>query len=78
MSINSQAHIVLDVQDDTSLTILDPRDGSEVGTLPCAVREQVSLAVSLARSSAVAAVILPSFSCMRFSAREDWRASTAP
>ncbi|MHA7145499.1 aldehyde dehydrogenase family protein [Arthrobacter sp. TmT3-37] len=50
MSINSQAHIVLDVQDDTSLTILDPRDGSEVGTLPCAVREQVSLAVSLARS----------------------------
>jgi betaine-aldehyde dehydrogenase len=50
MSINSEAHPLLDVQDDGSLTILDPRDGSEVGTLPSANRDQVALAVSLART----------------------------
>ena len=50
MSINSQAHTLLDVQDDESLTISDPRDGSEVGTLPSANRDQVALAVSLARA----------------------------
>lgn len=33
-----------------SLTICDPRDGSEVGTVDCAGREQVALAVQLARS----------------------------
>ncbi|WP_394252300.1 aldehyde dehydrogenase family protein [Arthrobacter pityocampae] len=39
-----------DVRGNESITIVDPRDGTEVGTLPCAVREQVSLAVSLSRS----------------------------
>ncbi|WP_104178946.1 aldehyde dehydrogenase [Arthrobacter sp. B0490] len=50
MSINSQAHTLLDVEDDESITISDPRDGSEVGTLPSANRDQVALAVSLARA----------------------------
>ncbi|MUK03527.1 hypothetical protein GM708_17440, partial [Vibrio cholerae] len=50
MSINSQAHTLLELQDDASITIHDPRDGSEVGTLPCVAREQVALAVSLART----------------------------
>ncbi|MHA7190914.1 aldehyde dehydrogenase family protein [Arthrobacter sp. MDT2-16] len=50
MSINSQPPTLLDVQDDDTITITDPRDGSEVGTLPCAAREQVALAVALART----------------------------
>ena len=50
MSINSQEHPLLEVEDDRSITIQDPRDGTEVGTLPCANREQVALAVALART----------------------------
>jgi betaine-aldehyde dehydrogenase len=50
MSINSQERTLLQVEDDQSITIQDPRDGSDVGTLPCANREQVMLAVSLART----------------------------
>ncbi|MBG6223517.1 acyl-CoA reductase-like NAD-dependent aldehyde dehydrogenase [Arthrobacter sp. CAN_A2] len=50
MSVNAQTHPLSDVRDDGSITIVDPGDGSDVGTLPCAAREQVSLAVSLSRS----------------------------
>ena len=50
MSINAQAPTLLDARDDESITISDPRDGSVVGTLPCTAREQVSLAISLART----------------------------
>ncbi|MHA7238421.1 aldehyde dehydrogenase family protein [Arthrobacter sp. TMS1-12-1] len=50
MSINTQAPALLQVRDDESITILDPRDGRTVGTLPCATREQISLAVTLART----------------------------
>lgn len=37
-------------EQESALTIVDPRDGSEVGTIESAGREQVALAVQLARS----------------------------
>ncbi len=50
MSIQSEAPTLLDAQDDASITITSPLDGSEVGSLPCTTREQIGLAVSLARA----------------------------
>lgn len=50
MLITTEAAMLPDVQDDESITIHDPRDGSEVGTVPCAGPEQVSGALSLARA----------------------------
>ncbi|MFC3299585.1 aldehyde dehydrogenase [Arthrobacter agilis] len=50
MSIQSQALSLLDAQDDASITIHSPLDGEEVGTLPGTSREQIGLAVSLARA----------------------------
>jgi betaine-aldehyde dehydrogenase len=50
MSVQSQAPSLLDAQEGASITIVSPVDGTEVGTLPGTAREQVALAVSLART----------------------------
>jgi betaine-aldehyde dehydrogenase len=45
-----QADAQFDLTGGQPVTIVDPRDGTEVGTVTSALREQISLAVSLARS----------------------------
>ncbi|KNC19237.1 succinate-semialdehyde dehydrogenase [Arthrobacter sp. RIT-PI-e] len=50
MSGMTQESPLLQVEGERSITIQDPRDGSDVGTLACADREQVALAVPLART----------------------------
>ncbi len=49
MSIDAQLHSPRAEQDEQSITIHDPDDGSEVGTLPCATPAEVGTALELAR-----------------------------